>query len=88
MGFLCLLNLDKTSPALLDLDEVENGFVSLVEEKVEDAHVGQKTMLVLVDLIVAAGNEVGIGNGMLGTYGLTIVVDAFQLIAPQVMVGE
>ena len=50
-----------------------------VEQQVEDAEVGQETMLLCKDLIVGTGGEVGIGKGMLRTDGLAEVIDRLGL---------
>lgn len=49
---------------------MEYRLVALVEEEVEDAHVGQKAVLLLVDLVIASGGELGVWERMLGADGL------------------
>ena len=49
--------------------KIKNTLWPHIEKEVEDAEIGQETMLLLVDLIVGARLEVGIFRRMLGVDG-------------------
>lgn len=56
--------------------EIEDAFIALVHQQVEDAQVGKKTLLRTKDLVVSLGLELRVGQGMLGADGIAEVVDA------------
>ena len=53
----------------------QHRLISLIKQQVEDAHVGLKAMLLLINLIVRAGCKGGIRAWMLGTNDIAEVID-------------
>ena len=53
----------------------QHRLISLIKQQVEDAHVGLKAMLLLINLIVRAGCKGGIGAWMLGANDIAEVID-------------
>lgn len=53
----------------------QHRLISLIKQQVEDAHVGLKAMLLLINLIVRAGNEVVVKAWMLGANDVAEIID-------------
>ena len=49
--------------------QIEDALRSHIKEEIEHTQVRQKTMFLLIDLIIRSRLEVGIGQGMLGVDG-------------------
>ena len=50
---------------------MEYRLIALIEEEVEDAHIGQEAVLLLIHLIVSLRSELGIGERLLRTNDIT-----------------
>lgn len=60
--------------ALETLYKVQYRLIPHIEQQVEDAEVGDESVLLLVYLVIGFENEVGVGCGMFGMDGLSIVL--------------
>ena len=71
MSIRCFFHAIRVNPCQSDAKplQIEDGFWPHVEKEVEDAEVGQETMLQLKDLIVGPGLEIRVGGRVLGTDG-------------------
>lgn len=53
---------------------MEYRLIALIEEEVEDAHIGQEAVLLLIYLVVSLGIEFRIRKGLLRTNGITEIL--------------
>lgn len=53
---------------------MEYRLIAFIEEKVQDAHIGQEAVLLLIYLVVPLGMEFRIRKGLLRTNGITEIL--------------
>ena len=53
--------------------KVKDALRPFVEQQVENAEVGKETMTLSTNLIIRTSLKLGIGQRMLGTYGIAII---------------
>lgn len=53
--------------------KVKDALWPFVKQQVEDAEVGKETMTLSTNLIIRTSLKLGIGQWMLGTYGIAII---------------
>lgn len=56
-----------------DLNKPKDALWPFVKQQVEDAEVGKETMTLSTNLIIRTSLKLGIGQRMLGTYGIAII---------------